>query len=76
MTTGYFTVTGDANNLVGWTTETLAEALRIPLGKLGIEVTCIPKQFGGVCYVPIDDETSPSEDYVQYVVERVICLGK
>jgi len=75
MSSGTYTVTGDANFLEGWTAESLAEALRAPLGEFGIEVECKPKQFGGESYIPHTEE-SPDEDYVRYIVERVVCLGE
>ena len=74
MTTGIYTVTGDAEFLEGWTPETLAEALEGPLGEMGIEVECKPNQYGGVGYEP-EDENSPEEYIVESIVERVVTMG-
>jgi len=74
MTTGIYIVTGDANDLVGWSPETLTEALKGPLGEMGIEVVCKPNQFGGIAYEP-EDENSPEDWVVKTIVERVVTMG-
>jgi len=74
MTTGIYIVTGDTNYLEGWTPETLAEALKVPLGEIGIEVVCLPNQYGGVDYEP-EDENSPEDWVVKSIVERVVTMG-
>lgn len=71
-----YIVTGDANDLDGWTPEMLAAALREPLAALGVEVVCKPHQSGGGGLIDQSDALwSDAEDRrsaVASLVERII----
>lgn len=76
MQIGVYTVTRDANSLEGWTVGSLAEALRGPLGALGIEVGTAPNQVGGGGLSMFSDlEGSVVEAMIQDLVERVVVDG-
>lgn len=70
-TIGTYTVTGDARSLEGWTVETLAEALRGPLGEIGIEVETAPTTFGGPGLV-LADEDPLLRERIQQIVEETV----
>ena len=68
MTKAAYLVTGDAFDLRGWTPETLADALRAPLGELGVEVWVKPHMHGGGGYLG----TPELEASVLALVERTV----
>jgi len=63
-----YIVGSEANDLEGWTPETLAEALRIPLGKIGVLVECQGHTSGH----PAPDPLLVDNDLVKTTVERVV----
>lgn len=65
-----YVVTGDAGDLGGWTPERLGEALRAPLGVLGVDVDVRPTQFGHGGTHGWDDEELALQ--VEQAVERVV----
>jgi len=65
-----YIVDEDANELDGWTRETLAAALEKPLNELGIEVVSTPNVNGGGGLVDCDDIGFSSQ--VESVVEKII----
>lgn len=68
-----YVVTGDADDLEGWTAKTLAFALQQPLGALGVEVECRANQSGGGGLKDNDDDNAEAlEAEVTALVERII----
>lgn len=79
---GTYTVTRDADSLEGWSAEQLAEALRVPLGDLGIEVEYAPhlREGGGLHLVEDPEILSAAReqyllDAVDHVLDEVITTG-
>lgn len=67
-TVGIYTVNDDASILVGWTPETLADALREPLAEIGITVECQPSESSG----SLDTIPDDLREQAQYIIERVV----
>lgn len=72
-TIGTYTIGASADDLDGWTAQTLAQALTGPLGELGIEVICTPRESGVNEGLSLNVEMySDNADYTSEVVARIV----
>lgn len=64
----------DTTDLEGWTDETLAAALRGPLGKLGVEVEIDQAGFCNPCFGDslLSSEIDRLCDIVKHIVDKII----
>ena len=68
--TATYIVNADANDLIGWTSAELVEALRGPLGKLGVAVEHRPNERGGESLRGVKDDGERQD--IEAVVSRII----
>jgi len=76
---GTYIIGMEAGNLVGWTPETLTDALEAPLASVGIAVECIPRASGRGLVLQLDVDTSTADwlrDEVKRLVDQVIQEGE
>ena len=63
----------DATDLEGWTDETLAEALREPLSKIGLDVTIGQHNTGIVFYHDIGySKIDALRDQASHIIAKVV----
>ena len=75
---GFYNLGMEAEALKGWTPETLADALEVPLAQVGVQVDCTPQAVGGGLLINalVDNDTIAwLREEVKRLIDRVVVDG-